>query len=331
MSPPTISIIVPVYNVEAYLRKCLDSIIAQTFTNFEVILVNDGSTDDSGVICDEYAAKDSRIIVVHKEYGGVSSARNAGVELVKGDYIGFVDGDDYIEKDMYLTLFHLCQENESDIAICNLGRVIDGKLINGGNHEVYIKEFTNEEGMSELFKGVLYRFSLCNKLFSRKCFQDIQFPEGRIHEDLSTTYKLFANAQKIVYSNFLGYIYVKRNNSILTSRFNQSRLDAFIGWNEILVFMKKNYDQILEDVVACYGYWCVDNIYYILNQIPDKTYRKIYLKNIQKNLLSNYEDVMKNKLLSFKYKYIVSMMKYNLRFLVFSNQVKRVFRNQSIG
>src|SRR5699024_7183663 len=102
------------------------------------------------------------------------------------------------------------------------------------------------------------RFSLCNKLFSRNCFKDIYFPTGRIHEDLSTTYKLFANAGKSVYSDFTGYIYVKRDNSILTSRFNQERLDAFTGWREIIAFMKTNFSELLPEVFACFGYWAVD-------------------------------------------------------------------------
>lgn len=106
---PEISIIVPIYNVEKYLPKCIESILSQTFTNFELILVNDGSKDRSGIICDEYASKDNRIKVIHKENGGVSSARNSGVDLASGKYIGFVDPDDYIKKDMYERLHYLCK------------------------------------------------------------------------------------------------------------------------------------------------------------------------------------------------------------------------------
>lgn len=127
---PIISIIVPVYNVEPYLESCIDSILAQSFSDIEVILVNDGSEDRSGVICDQYLSRDDRVRVIHKPYGGVSSARNVGLQSAKGQFIGFVDGDDRIEKDMYKTLYELCMETNSDISICKLGREIDGKLIN---------------------------------------------------------------------------------------------------------------------------------------------------------------------------------------------------------
>ncbi|OZU89279.1 capsular biosynthesis protein [Virgibacillus indicus] len=324
---PAISIIVPVYNIEPYIRKCLDSILAQTFTDFEVIVVNDGSTDDSGLICNKYAYKDLRVKVIHKEYGGVSSARNVGIRAARGEYIGFVDGDDYIAEQMYATLHQMCQKKKSDIAVCVLGREIDGELINPDTGNTYRKELGNEEAMRELFKGKLYRFSLCNKLFKKSCFEGIQFPEGRIHEDLSTTYRLFANAGIISYSNFIGYIYVKRSNSILTSRFHQGRMDAFIGWNEILEFMNKHYKQVLADVYACYGYWCVDNIYYVLNQIIDRKDKELYLMKIQNHVKMNYKELMKNKLLSYKYKSIVYMIHYNIHLLIFSSRIKRVFSN----
>src|SRR5690625_2396860 len=121
-----ISIIVPVYNVEAHIGKCLDSILNQTITNIEVIVVNDGSTDQSGLICDEYAKRDKRIKVIHLNKAGVSVARNVGVKKATGDFIGFVDGDDYIAHDMYKKLYEACIQTKSDISICKLGRKIDG-------------------------------------------------------------------------------------------------------------------------------------------------------------------------------------------------------------
>lgn len=319
---PKISIIVPVYNIDMYLGKCLDSILAQTFTDFEVIVVNDGSTDHSGIICDQYAEKDQRIRVIHKQHGGVSSSRNVGIEQAEGDYIGFVDGDDYIKENMYKILYGLCIETKSHISICKLGREVDGEIINKIG-EPYIKELTNEEAMRELFKGILYRFSLCNKLFHKRCFDHIQFPEGRIHEDLSTTYQLFAQATKSVFINKIGYIYVKRKNSILTSKFNEKRMDSLIGWNEILLFMNQYNRELLRDVYSCFGYWCVDNVYYILNQVDDKQEKKRYLKIIQETVNTYYKDLIKKNVLSFKYKYIVTILHYNINLLLFSNHLKR--------
>ena len=127
---PKISVIVPVYNVEKYLRKCIESILNQTFREFELILVDDGSTDSSGKICDEYALKDSRIKVIHKENGGASSARNAGLDVAKGEYIGFVDSDDWIEMDMYGELYRLIKENNTDISVCGINNIKDIKYKN---------------------------------------------------------------------------------------------------------------------------------------------------------------------------------------------------------
>lgn len=319
---PIISIIVPVYNVEPYIRPCIDSILNQTFSDIEVILVNDGSTDNSGVICDEYANNDERVKVIHKEYGGVSSARNVGIQNASGYYIGFVDGDDRISKDMYKELHRLSVSTNSDIAICKLGRVINGQLINQ-EHNHYVKELEHMEAMKELFKGVLYRFSLCNKLFHRKCFKDIIFPEGRIHEDLSTTYKLFANANKAIYTNKIGYIYVKRENSILTSKYHEKRLEAFIGWDEILPFMNNNYPQLMKEVSSSFGYWCIDNVYYILNQVEDKEEKSYYLTSIQQRVRRHYKQIIKHGSFSLVYKYLISLLNYNVRLLVITNQVKR--------
>src|ERR1035437_5330472 len=125
---PPISIIVPIYNIERYLSKCIDSILVQTFINFELILVNDGSTDNCGKIINEYAQKDSRIVVIHKKNGGVSSARNAGLDLAQGEYIGWVDADDYIATDMYETLYHLAIDYNADISECNYAQAIGNIL-----------------------------------------------------------------------------------------------------------------------------------------------------------------------------------------------------------
>lgn len=323
---PKISIIVPVYNAGKYLKKCLDSIINQTFTNIEVIVVNDGSTDESRLICDRYAKKDHRIKVIHKKHAGVSDSRNIGINHAQGDYIGFVDGDDYIQQDMYKRLYELCIDTKSDISICRLGREIDGKIINHNKiQKGDMKLFDNQTAISELFKGVLYRFSLCNKLFHKRCFDDIHFPEGRIHEDLATTYRLFSQAKQSVFINQLLYIYVKQENSILTTKYHEKRMDSLIAWEEIIPFMNENYDELLDDVYACFGYWCVDHVYYILNQVDDKWERKKYLKIVQAIINTSYQPLINNQILSFKYKYIITILRLNIHLLLFSNHLKKVF------
>ncbi|RKD23246.1 capsular biosynthesis protein [Ammoniphilus oxalaticus] len=317
---PAISIIVPVYNDELHLRACVDSLLTQSFTDFEIILVNDGSTDGSGKICDDFAVKDARVRVIHKHNGGVSSARNIGVAAARGEYIGFVDGDDRIETNMYVELHTLCVETDSDIAICRLGREINGELMNN-DPRPFVKELDHNEAIARLFEGVLYRFSLCNKLFKKTCFEGVSFPEGRIHEDLSSTYRLFANANKAIYSNFIGYIYVKRENSILTSTYSEKRLDAFLGWDEILTFMNDRYKHLTHTVITCFLYWCIDNVFYILKQVENRRDRNQYLGVIQQCVKKHYKEIMSSKI-SMKHRMIITLLNYNVRLLTISYSLR---------
>lgn len=320
---PIISIIVPIYNVEKYLPKCIESILNQNFKEFELILVDDGSPDRSGDICDKYASKDNRIKVIHKKNGGVSSARNAGLKAAIGDYIGFVDPDDYIDENMYKKLYELCKENYCDIGICRFNREINGKLT-GKEIEDKIVTLNNMDAMRELFKGELYRFSLCNKLFKRKCFNNVVFPEGRIHEDLSTTYKLFANSSKSVYTPYLGYIYVKRENSILTSVYSEKRLQSLIGWEEIIEFMSISYSEIIDQVIATFTYWCMDNVTYILKQVDNKKSVKSYLNTIRGYTKKYYLYIRKNKVLTLKYKFIVFTLNFHSDLLILKNKLSTI-------
>lgn len=316
---PIISIIVPIYNVEKYLPKCIESILNQTFKEFELILVDDGSPDNSGAICDKYAEKDKRIRVIHKANGGLSSARNIALDTAIGEYIGFVDSDDYIDKYMYENLYKLCVETNSDIGVCNFVRELNGEIRNK-EFKLIVKEFNNLEAMRELFKGILYRFSACNKLFKRECINEIRFPEGRIHEDLSTTYKVFSNAKKVVYTSYGGYIYIKRENSILTSTFNENRLQAFDGWNEILEFMLSNYRQLENEVIAAFSYACIDNIYYVLNQVKDKEKRNEYIEVIKIYSKRYSNEINKNRLLTNKNKITINILN-NATYLLYAKNL----------
>lgn len=224
---------------------------------------------------------------------------------------------------MYEKLYRLCIDNNSDIAICRFNREINGKIQNKESTEEII-ELNNMEAMNELFKGNLYRFSLCNKLFSKKCFNDVLFPEERIHEDLSTTYKLFANSKKAVYINYCGYIYVRRENSILTSTYNEKRLQAFIAWDEIIEFIDKNYYEIIEQVIATFTYWCVDNILYILNQVNNSKKKNNYLNIIQKYTTKYYIYIKRNNILSRSYKLRIRIFNINYKLFILGRKIRKV-------
>jgi len=330
MMKPEVSIIVPVYNVERYLKRCINSILSQTLKNIEIILINDGSTDNSGNICNEYADVDKRIRVIHKENGGLSSARNAGIKISLGRYLGFVDSDDYINPNMYKNLYELCIQNDSDIGVCRFGREINGKMVIEVKEEKVIK-LDNVEAMRQLFRGELYRFSVCNKLFEKSCFKNIMFPEGRIHEDLSTSYKLFSNAKKVVYTSDTGYIYVKRDGSILTSTFNEKRLDAFLGWEEIIPFMTKHYPELSTEYISSCAYVCLDQVYSILSDVKDNKSRLRLLFVIREIVRSNYKKIMLNNLLSLKDKVVLSLLNYNIFALLHFYESKEMIKKLPIS
>ncbi|MFB4168894.1 glycosyltransferase [Virgibacillus sp. JSM 102003] len=323
MRQPDISIIVPVYNSSQYISKCIDSILAQTFQNFELILVNDGSTDQSGQICDQYAEKDSRIVVIHKKNGGVSSARNAGINTAMGEYISFVDGDDWVYKDLYLKLYELCTATNSDISICSIYREVNGDVIHVKKEEL-IKEMDNTEAMKQLFTGKYFRFAVWAKLYKKSCFENIRYPEDRRLDDLPTTYKVFSNANKVVYTSYSGYIYLLRENSIITSSYNEKKLDVFLGWDEIIAFMNENYPQLSEEYISCFVYYSMDHVYSILNQVKDPVEKEKYIVYIQRYIRKYYKEIIKNTRLSLKYKYLTILINYNVKFLFLNNKIKSI-------
>ncbi|MFA1820245.1 glycosyltransferase [Virgibacillus oceani] len=322
MIQPDISIIVPVYNSSPYISKCIDSILAQTFRKFELILVNDGSADQSGHICEQYAQQDGRIKIVHKENGGVSSARNAGINIASGEFITFVDADDWIYKDMYSKLYNLCKETNSDISICSIYREINGKVIDT-KREALIKEMDNTEAMKQLFTGKYFRFAVWAKLYKKCCFKNIRYPEDRRLDDLPTTYKIFSNANKVVYTTYAGYIYLLRENSILTSPYNEKKLDIFLGWDEIIAFMNKNYPNLSNEYISCFVYYSMDHVYSILNQVEDPVERDKYILYIQLYIRKYYKEILKTSRLSLKYKYLITLLNYNVKLLYLNFKLKR--------
>jgi len=182
-----ISIIIPVYNVEKYLERCVKSVINQTYKNLEIILVDDGAKDNSGKMCDELSKLDSRIKVIHKENGGLSDARNFGLKIATGDYIGFVDSDDYIADDMYETLYHTIKNNNADISIVSFYEMYKEKVIgvrDSGNLEILSKQ----EAMKELLIDTKIQSYAWNKLFKKELFNDLKFPTGKNFEDIELLY-----------------------------------------------------------------------------------------------------------------------------------------------
>lgn len=221
MSDPLISIIVPVYNVEQYLEKCIKSILSQSYQNFELILVDDGSVDKSSMLCDRYAAEDGRIIVIHKENGGLSSARNAGLDRANGDFIGFVDSDDYVADDFCETLLQAVISENADMAICNYLRVDETyNLISEENN--YFPITDSCINTNRFLEGYFDQFGWCyvvawNKLYRRALFDTVRYPEGKLHEDEFIIHRLAYQCERIVCIAKPLYYYVRRNGSIMST------------------------------------------------------------------------------------------------------------------
>ena len=234
-----ISVIVPIYNVEKYLNKCIESIINQSYSNLEIILVDDGSEDSSGIMCDSYILKDKRIKVIHKENGGLSDARNVGLDKAKGEYIVFIDSDDWIDEKMIEILYNIIKKNNSDISICDYFLAYNEE-IQTQKEDIEIINLSNIEALKTIYDKDL---GVCmivawNKLYKRNLFKDdIRYPYGKIHEDEFTTYKLLYKAEKISYTNQKMYYYRQRENSI-TSSFNKKRLDCLEAFDERVKYMK---------------------------------------------------------------------------------------------
>lgn len=255
-----ISIIVPIYNVERYLNQCVKSIINQTYKNLEIILVDDGSPDNSGKLCDEYKEKDERIIVIHKKNGGLSDARNAGIEVATGKYIGFVDSDDYIEKDMYELLYNNMLREKAEISCCNRFLVYSNKTEIYGEKKYY-KVMNSQEAIKLACKIGYIGISAYTKLYKRELFENIRYPKGKISEDMYTTYKLFDKANKIVYDSTPKYYYRQRKGSITNSK--KINTNAIEATKEMIEFVKNKYPEIENDAIKYYLYTAIgvyDNI-----------------------------------------------------------------------
>ena len=259
-----ISIVIPVYKVEKYLEKCIQSVINQTYENLQIILVDDGSPDNCGKICDEYAKKDHRIEVIHKSNGGLSDARNKGLEIAKGEYIGFVDSDDYIEADMYEVLYNLLKQYNADVSICNFYTVSQGK-ISIKNADNGINEYNRIEILKEILLDKNIQSYAWNKLYKKELFDEIKYPIGKKYEDIGTTFYLLEKCNKVVVTGKSEYYYINRQDSIVNN-VTESTITDYI---ELII---QRYDYIEENIKELSSY--------------NKDYLKRILKTAEKDIKS---------------------------------------------
>ena len=241
-----ISIVIPVYKVEKYLEKCVESVINQTYKNLEILLVNDGSPDNCPKICDEYAQKDNRIKVIHKENGGLSDARNAGIDVATGKYITFIDSDDYISNDYVEYMYNLAQKHNAQIATCEFEIVyLEDELKNDSEYIEDIEVLTPRDFFYNMLFAKRSDVTACAKLYEIELFKGIRYPKGVVYEDTATTYKLIEKCNKIATGNKKCYFYFTRPNSISKiSGFNSNELDYIKNTNEMLDYLRNKYPDL---------------------------------------------------------------------------------------
>ena len=237
-----ISVIVPVYKAEKYIERCIFSILRQTFQNIEVILVDDGSPDKSGEICDMWALKDKRIKVIHQKNAGAGAARNAGLRVAKGEYIGFVDSDDWIEPQMYEVMYNAIEKYSADVGMCNISSRTEFSMHESYDNRKFPFEVKNQDEMLSIFfrvhgeKGIL---SVCRRLIHKSVLKDFMFVEGTISEDVSAAYYFITHSQRTVVTNFSFYNYYNNKKGVTKSPVTMKDIEYIEAFKRIFLDVKK--------------------------------------------------------------------------------------------
>lgn len=244
MKEPLISVIVPVYKVEKYLKRCVKSIIDQTYGNLEIILVDDGSPDHCPAMCDDWTEKDSRIKVIHKNNGGLSDARNAGMKVANGELIGFVDSDDWIAPDMYQSLYEAMKADNSDIAACGVEMVWEDGTLSRMLTKTGSCVLNREEAMGALIEESWLKQPVWYKLYKADIIRNILFPVGKYHEDAFWSYQAIGAAARVSVTDHVGYYYWQRNESIMGEKYSIKRLDAIEALEQRQDYLESNFPNL---------------------------------------------------------------------------------------
>lgn len=284
---PIITVVVPIYNVEKYLKECVDSILCQTYSNLEIILVDDGSPDKCGNICDEYKVMDSRVKVIHQKNKGLSGARNAAIDIASGEYITFVDSDDYIDPDMIEILYHQISLNNAEISVGAFESFCDNKILGGNAHDNQIFVYNRENALDCFLFNDYLTPCVCGKLYKIDLWESVRCPEGKLFEDQFTTYKLIDLCKRIVFVSKPLYHYRKRLGSIGHSKFSEQTYDLYNAIHEEYNYINKIYGDFCPNIAVARITW---EIVFINMMISDCKNDKNVIKDVQsfarKNIIS---------------------------------------------
>lgn len=289
-----ISVIVPCYNVEKYLERCVNSILTQTYYDLEIILVNDGSTDKTGEICEKFAEIDSRVKVVHKTNGGLSDARNAGIDIAKGEFCAFVDGDDYVEPDAYETMvFEMRNPNVSLVSAGIFAEDVEGNKSISMSAEYLILD--KREAFINLLGTVRsIGHSSCNKLFRMKLFNGLRYKKGIINEDMEILPKILDACDHVVLLNKPVYHYIKRAGSITEAEFSAWKYQSINIPFGVLSLCKAKYSEL----VPYANYYVMDSLFKLLEELTGSKNRKVFLRQelvLRVKIMKAFFECMKSK------------------------------------
>lgn len=299
-----ISVIVPIYNVERYLDRCIKSILNQTYHNIEVVLVNDGSIDGSGSVCERYQKVDYRVKVIHQENAGPSTARNKALREATGKFITFVDADDYVANDYIMYLYELLISKDADIACCNTQNFEGNVIVESKKKKRSEYVMKSEDALCEMLYEKKFSNSVWGKLYKREMICGIIFPEGKIFEDMYTTYKIVLNSKKVVYGNLKKYYYMKHENSIMSTTKFHARMQVIDAENELIRYLKNGYPSALEAAycklfassVVCLSNFELDTKCEIYKADIDILWNNI--ENLRMSILTNKNVHVKYKILA---------------------------------
>lgn len=320
MKDDLISVIVPVYNIEDFIEKCVESIINQTYKNLEIILINDGSKDKSGQICNQLKEKYKNIKVIHKNNEGLSEARNDGIKSAKGKYISFIDGDDYIKSNMYELLYNALKENDCDIAECGFIKKMPDSteiIINNCKENQILP---GEDAMKSSINNSIFSTVAWNKLYKKSIFEEhnIFYPKSKLHEDQFTTYKIFEKSKKSIKIKESLYYYVQRDNSIMKT-FNIKRLDGCEAIKETMAFIENKYKYMLPEVIDIYYKILIENLQMLYENKQSIPEYKKYAKLIRKDLQIYKQYITNKKIIN---KLVVINLSLNLFYII--NRSKKI-------
>lgn len=293
MSEPIISVIIPVYKVEKYLHKCVSSVMSQSYKNLEIILIDDGSPDNCPKLCDDFALMDSRIKVIHKTNGGLSSARNAGLDIATGDYIAFVDSDDWVENNAYEEMLKLADKSGAEIVCCGAVKTDGEKDIEKCfcyyptgtvcSAKDIVRDILTDKIGSQVWRA----------LYSRKCWEKLRFPDGRLYEDIPTTFKAYLMANKVAFIDECYYKYRMNMNGISLAKNPLKPYHIFLGFQEIFEFAKKEFFEVSGNCCARAAHFAISTCF---NYYISEENRDLIILNDAMQFLIDNKKVIKNNI-----------------------------------